>query len=117
MNLRFGDSSRKEIVSELSNKIDTLVKRPAPKVAAEPHKVRRMSYPRAAGGEELSFILTVEGEPRELPPLRPTVLFYPTIPEGLTSEETQKVVVLVLNPKTDGFKVVRTRKIKGAGVI
>lgn len=65
----------------------------------------------------LSSNLVIGGELRATPKLNPMVIFYPEAPEGKTSEETHKILHKVLNPKDDRFKVVRSRRVRGAGVL
>lgn len=77
---------------------------------------KRKSYAGAASGAPPSKTIIMNGLERPTPTLQPTVLFYPIVPEGKTSEDLQKNLTTILNPKKDGFQVVRTRKIKGAGI-
>lgn len=101
-----------------SDKLDLLINKPAP-VAHPiqlPQQPARKTYAGATSGAPSASIF-VEGTVRDLPLPQPTVLFYPTIPDGKTSESTQKELMKVLNPTIDGFQAVRTRKIKGAGLL
>lgn len=100
-----------------SEKLDSLVKRAPTTVGAHVPMGQRRSYASAASGPPPSGILVMDGLERALPPLQPTVLFYPTVPEGKTSDETQKELMKVLDPSKDGFQAVRTRKLKGGGLM
>lgn len=64
-----------------------------------------------------SDTVTVDGISREVGTIQPTIIFYPKIPEGRTSEDTKKLLMSKLSPKTDGFKTVRLKSVKGAGVL
>lgn len=77
---------------------------------------QKKSYACAALGAP-SRSITIEGKQREVPVMKPTVIFYPEIPEGKTSEQTKEIISKVLNPKDDGFQPVKTRKIKGGGFL
>lgn len=102
---------------ELDNKLDLLIKRPLPSApTAQPEQITSYASVTARSKPDSSKIC-IQGIQRELPPLQPTVLFYPTAPEGKTSEDTRQTLEKVLDPKKDGFQPVRTRKIKGAGVL
>lgn len=71
---------------------------------------QRRSYVSAAA---LSKTIILSGLEWPTPRKQPTV---PANPEGKTSEQLQKTLTEILDPKKDGFQVVRTRKIKGSGL-
>lgn len=101
----------------IEEKVDALIKRPVTIASGLQPEARKSYAGITAGGKPDSSKIVVQGVQRELPPLQPTVLFYPSAPEGKSSEDTRKALQKVLDPKKDGFQPVRTRKIKGAGVL
>lgn len=98
--------------SSLSQKLDTAIKA-RPSATMEP---QIKSYASATAGLPNSRKVVINGFERPLPPKPLTILVYPNVPEGETSEATQKKLEKAINPKTDDFQVVRLRKIKGAGM-
>lgn len=107
-------ASQKSITTKLDKII--MLSNLAPKKPSEEIPILRKSYAGVASGGPASKTITMNGYERPLPPLQPTLLFYPTEPEGKTSEELQKNLTSILDPKKDGFQVVKTRKIRGAGI-
>lgn len=105
---------------EISKKLDelTIITRSLPitdpKLA--PQLPPRRTFATVTSAGPPSKTLVVNGEPRQVPPRPQMVLFYPVVPEGKTSEELEKSLQKALNPRTDGFQVVRTRKIRGSGL-
>lgn len=105
----------------LNQKVNKLLEKQAFTAAPTPSvqrvKIVSKSYASIAASASgpPSKNLIISGKLRETPKLNPMVIFYPNAPEGKTSDETQKLLHSVLNPKDDGFKVVRSSRVKGAG--
>lgn len=78
--------------------------------------LNQRSYAGVASSKS-SDTVTVDGISRDVGSIQPTIIFYPKIPEGLTSEDTKKLLMSKLSPKSDGFKTVRLKNVKGAGVL
>lgn len=109
-------NGQQEIAKKLDNPSGITRNLPTidPKLTSQSSARRTFASIAATGPSSKSLI--VNGEQRQVPPRPQTVLFYPVAPEGKTSEELEKSLQKVLNLRTDGFQVVRTRKINVAGL-